>query len=87
MFPCQPDDSRKNWETRAVTAHLRVMVLPDRKTEFIDPVEGEDLERLLEDFLHRTGRFTGEWVPIRGGVSDHRYVRYDQIVLVESTPT
>ena len=49
-----------------MTAHLRVMVLPDRKTEFIDPVEGEDLERLREDFLNLTGRFTGEWVPIRG---------------------
>jgi hypothetical protein len=74
-------------ETTTMTAHLRVMVLPDRKTEFIDPVEGEDLDHLLEAFLNRTGRFTGEWVPIRGGVSDHRYVRYDQIVLVESTPT
>jgi hypothetical protein len=69
-----------------MTAHLRVMVLPDRKTEFIDPQEGESLDGLLEEFLTRTGRFTGEWVPIRGGVSDHRYVRYDQIVLVEATP-
>ena len=69
-----------------MTAHLRVMVLPDRKTEFIDPREDESLDELLEHFLNRTGRFTGEWVPIRGGVSDHRYVRYDQIVLVEATP-
>jgi hypothetical protein len=61
------------------------MVLPDRKTEFIDPHEDEPIDRLLEDFLNRTGRFTGEWVPIRGGVSDMRYVRYDQIVLVEAT--
>ena len=61
------------------------MVLPDRKTEFIDPLEGEQLDRLLEDFLNRAGRFTGEWVPIRGGTSDTRYVRYDQIILVEAT--
>lgn len=70
-----------------MTAHLRVMVLPDRKTEFIDPAGDEPLDKLLDDFLHRTGRFEGEWVPIRGGASDIRYVRYDQIVLVEATPT
>jgi len=69
-----------------VTAHLRVMVLPDRKTEFIDVAADESLAELLEEFLHRTGRFEGEWVPIRGGASDIRYVRYDQIVLVEATP-
>jgi uncharacterized protein YheU (UPF0270 family) len=70
-----------------MTAHLRVMVLPDRKTEFIDLAEGETLENVLEEFLSRTGRFTGEWVSIRGGANDVRYVRYDQIVLVEATPT
>jgi hypothetical protein len=70
-----------------MTAHLRVMVLPDRKTEFIDLSEDESLDTVLEEFLNRTGRFAGEWVPIRGGVSDLRYVRYDQIVLVEATPT
>jgi hypothetical protein len=69
-----------------MSAHLRVMVLPDRKTEFIDLHEDESLETVLEEFLNRTGRFTGEWVPIRGGASDIRYVRYDQIVLVEATP-
>jgi len=69
-----------------MSAHLRVMVLPDRKTEFIDPPEGESLDTLLESFLHKTGRFAGDWVPIRGGASDIRYVRYDQIVLVEATP-
>jgi len=70
-----------------VTAHLRVLVLPDRKTEFIDLHESESLEAVLEEFLNRSGRFQGEWVPIRGGASDIRYVRYDQIVLVEATPT
>jgi len=68
-----------------MAAHLRVMVLPDRKTEFIDPAADESLEHLLDDFLRRAGRFDGEWVPIRSGASDMRYVRYDQIVLVEAT--
>jgi hypothetical protein len=70
-----------------VTAHLRVLVLPDRKTEFIDLHENESLDAVLQEFLNRDGRFKGEWVPIRGGASDIRYVRYDQIVLVEATPT
>jgi hypothetical protein len=61
------------------------MVLPDRKTEFIDLTADETLERLLDDFLHRAGRFDGEWVAIRSGASDTRFVRYDQIVLVEAT--
>jgi len=60
-------------------------VLPDRKTEFIDLFPDETLEQLLADFLHRAGRFEGEWVPIRSGASDSRFVRYDQIVLVEAT--
>ena len=68
-----------------MTAHLRVMVLPDRKTEFIDLDADESLERVLQDFLHRAGRFEGEWIPIRSGASDMRFVRYDQIVLVEAT--
>ena len=70
-----------------MTAHLRVMVLPDRKTEFIDLTAEESLDVVLQEFLNRTGRFAGEWVPIRGGAADQRYVRYDQIVLVEATPT
>jgi hypothetical protein len=69
-----------------MTAHLRVMVLPDRKTEFIDVEEGETLDGVLQEFLDRTGRFQGEWAPIRTGPTDRRFVRYDQIVLVEATP-
>jgi hypothetical protein len=69
-----------------MTAHLRVMVLPDRKTEFIDIPDDESLDDVLQEFLHRTGRFEGEWVPIRGGETDKRFVRYDQVVLVEATP-
>ena len=36
-----------------MAAHLRVMVLPDRKTEFIDPAADESLEHLLDDFHAR----------------------------------
>ena len=68
-----------------MAAHLRVLVLPDRKTEFVDLAEGESLESVLQDFLRRSGRFEGEWVPIRGGPTAVRYVRYDQVVLVEAT--
>ncbi|HTO24456.1 MAG TPA: hypothetical protein VMJ49_01045 [Gaiellaceae bacterium] len=68
-----------------MTAHLRVMVLPDRKTEFIDLTADETIEQVLQDFLRRAGRFEGEWVPIRSGAQDMRFVRYDQIVLVEAT--
>jgi hypothetical protein len=68
-----------------MAAHLRVLVLPDRKTEFVDLLEGESLEALLQQFLERSGRFAGEWVPIRGGPTAVRFVRYDQVVLVEAT--
>lgn len=46
------------------------------------PIEGEhSVERELELFLNRQGRYGGEWVPLQKAGRE-LFVRYEQIVLV-----
>jgi hypothetical protein len=43
--------------------------------------EGQTVERELELFLTRAGRYAAEWVPLQKAGRD-LFVRYEQIVLV-----
>jgi hypothetical protein len=43
--------------------------------------EGQTVERELELFLTREGRYAAEWVPLQKAGRD-LFVRYEQIVLV-----
>jgi hypothetical protein len=43
--------------------------------------EGNSVERELELFLEREGRYAAEWVPLRKA-GRQLFVRYEQIVLV-----
>ena len=43
--------------------------------------EGHSVERELELFLEREGRYAAEWVPLQKAGRE-LFVRYDQIVLV-----
>lgn len=43
--------------------------------------EGQSVERELELFLTREGRYAAEWVPLQKAGRD-LFVRYEQIVLV-----
>lgn len=46
------------------------------------PIEaGHSVERELELFLQREGRYAGEWVPLQKAGRE-LFVRYEQIVLV-----
>jgi hypothetical protein len=46
------------------------------------PIEGDhSLERELELFLNREGRYSSDWVPLQKSGRE-LFVRYDQIVLV-----
>jgi hypothetical protein len=43
--------------------------------------EGHSVERELELFLKREGRYSGEWVPLQKAGRE-LFVRYEQIILV-----
>lgn len=67
----------------AVGPHLRLTLLPDRHTELIEVMDGHSLDQELQDFMDRTGRFSGEWIPVKAGPIT-RFVRHDQVVQVEA---
>lgn len=65
--------------------HVRAYVTADKSAAFyIDLAEGEDLDSVVNDFLNHAGRFTGDWIDVRGSNNSTHYVRYDKVVHVEA---
>jgi hypothetical protein len=75
------------WETAQIVhdcgmQNLDVM-LSDGTSAVIEIPDDVSLDNELQDFLNQTGRFMGQWISVRSGVTS-KHVRYDQITQIET---